>query len=85
MGHETADSIMAVLENLPNVQFINTYHRFRLLPDEDDNKFVDCFIAANADFIVSHDTDFNILKSIDFPKVLVIHSIMFKKQLDLAG
>ncbi len=38
----------------------------------DDNKFVDCAVAANASFIVSHDKDFNILKEIDFPKAIII-------------
>ena len=38
----------------------------------DDNKFVDCIIIANADYIVSLDTYFDILKTIAFPKVNVI-------------
>ncbi|MEM7655984.1 MAG: PIN domain-containing protein [Bacteroidota bacterium] len=28
------------------------------MTDEDDNKFVDCAITSNADFLVSHDKDF---------------------------
>ena len=58
--------------------FIKTYYKFGLLNDEDDNKFVDCAIASNADFIVSHDRDFNVLQQIDFPKVLVINSDQFE-------
>ena len=34
--------------------------------------FVDCAIAANADFLVTNDTHFNILKTIAFPKVNTI-------------
>jgi len=37
------------------------------LKDEDDNKFVDCAIAANAGYLITHDKDFNILKQTDFP------------------
>jgi putative PIN family toxin of toxin-antitoxin system len=81
MGSEVSESIMGVLENLPNITLITAYYKFQLLNDEDDNKFVDCAIAANADFIVSHDSDFKILKNIAFPKVKVIDTDAFKKQL----
>lgn len=33
--------------------------------------FVDCAIASNADFIVSEDSHFNILKTIPFPHIVV--------------
>lgn len=74
-----SESALGVLQNLPNVEFITTYFKFNLLKDEDDNKFVDCAIASNATFIVSHDKDFNILSQIDFPKVIVIDTVEFKK------
>ena len=79
MGKIASESALGVLQNLPNVEFITTYYRFNLLKDEDDNKFVDCAIASNATFIVSHDKDFNILSQIDFPKVIVIDTVEFKK------
>jgi len=34
-----------------------------------DNKFVDCAIAGNVDYLVSNDKHFNCLKKIDFPKL----------------
>ena len=37
----------------------------------DDNKFVDCCITANAQYIVSNDRHFDILKHIEFPHVNV--------------
>lgn len=40
--------------------------------DPDDNKFVDCAIASNSDWIVTNDKHFHILKGIDFPRVNVI-------------
>ena len=40
--------------------------------DPDDNKFVDCAINAGADYIVTQDKHFNILKNIDFPPTNVI-------------
>ncbi|GAB3974686.1 putative toxin-antitoxin system toxin component, PIN family [Spirosoma terrae] len=81
MGTVASESVLAVVENLPNIQLVTTYYKFNLLNDEDDNKFVDCAIASNADFIVSHDKDFNVLKQIEFPKVLVISTGQFKDTL----
>jgi len=68
-----ADIIVNVILNSENVIFIHPAFRFNLITiDPDDNKFVDCAIVANADYIVSQDTHFDILKTIDFPKVNVI-------------
>ncbi len=73
---------MGVIENLKNIEYITTLYRFRLLKDEDDDKFVDCAIAANANYIVSHDKDFNVLKNIDFPKVKVVSTSEFKEDFE---
>lgn len=70
---------MGVLENLPNVELITRYFHFNLLLDPDDNKFVDCAIAANARCIVSHDSDFKRLRTINFPKVEVTNIDEFKE------
>jgi uncharacterized protein len=67
---------------LPNVERVTTWFRFNLLADSDDNKFVDCAIATNALCIVSHDNDFKPLKSIPFPKVIVIDTTALFALLD---
>lgn len=74
MGAEASQSVLATLETLPNITFVNRYFKFDLLKDKDDNKFVDCAINASASFIVSHDRDFDMLKDIPFPKVRVINT-----------
>jgi putative PIN family toxin of toxin-antitoxin system len=81
MGPETSESVMGVLENLSNINLLTTYFKFNLLKDPDDNKFVDCAVAANSDFIISHDKDFDILKFISFPKIKVIDSNRFREVL----
>ena len=78
MGVLASESTLGVLENLPNIKLITTYYKFHLLKDEDDNKFVDCAIASNAQFIVSHDKDFKPLAKIKFPLVSVIDIDTFK-------
>ena len=50
--------------------------------DEDDNKFVDCAIVANARYIVTEDHHFDVLKSIPFPSVDVIGIDEFVHQLE---
>lgn len=51
-----------------------SFFRFHLLSDidKDDDKFVDCAITANADYIVTEDSHFNHLKSIPFPQLKVL-------------
>ena len=68
-----ASNVIQMLINSPYVQFVDTYFHFHLIEqDRDDNKFVDCAIAANAQFIVSEDAHFKHLKDIPFPYVEVI-------------
>jgi putative PIN family toxin of toxin-antitoxin system len=78
---EVSKNVLATIENLSNIEFITTYYRFRLLQDEDDDKFVDCAIAANANYIVTHDKDFNVLAKIDFPKVQIKNTDKFKEDI----
>ena len=73
---------MFLLLNLDNVVFIDTYFQFNLITtDPDDNKFVDCAIAANAKFIVTNDKHFNELDIVDFPKVEHITIAEFVEEL----
>ena len=78
-----SEMIVNIILNSENVVFVNPYYRFGLITaDPDDNKFVDCAIVANADYIVSQDTHFDILKTISFPKVNVIRIEEFAKELE---
>lgn len=81
MGSEYYFDTMGVLENLPNVEQVTPRFRFNLLHDPDDNKFVDCAIAANAACIVSHDRDFLPLRAVGFPKVTVVDTKEFRELL----
>lgn len=68
-----AESAFGVITNNPFTLFINPYFNFKLISaDPDDNKFIDCAIAANAKYVVTEDSHFEILKHIDFPKVNLI-------------
>ena len=47
------------------------FHFVLIVADPDDNKFVDCAISANAEFIVTNDSHFDVLSAIPFPQVAV--------------
>jgi len=65
-----ANNISEMLVSLQNVHKQEVYYRWNLISeDEDDNKFVDCAIAGDVDYLVSNDKHFNCLNKIDFPKL----------------
>lgn len=73
IGNTAADVIIKSIINSPFVEFVTPYYRFNLIAtDPDDNKFVDCAIAANARYVVTNDHHYEILTSIHFPHVDVI-------------
>ena len=80
MTPEIARNIVDAIANLSTTIFQNTYVHFELLPaDSDDNKFVDCAVASDAEFIVTNDKHFNPLKEIPWPKVEIIRIAEFIK------
>jgi putative PIN family toxin of toxin-antitoxin system len=67
---EVAVNVVRSLSEIPNVVFTPIFYHLALITtDDDDNKFVDCAFAANADYIVTHDNHFNVLRSIPFPRI----------------
>ena len=79
---EIANNVVEAIVNLSTTTLQNTYVHFELLPaDSDDNKFVDCAVASDAEYIVTNDKHFNPLKEIPWPKVEIIKITDFIKQL----
>ena len=78
-----ATNIVSAIVHSPNVLYKESFFRFNLIEsDPDDNKFVDCAIVSNAEYIVTEDAHFRILKSIPFPKVTVIGLDSFLAELN---
>ena len=78
--HDTAETIIKTIINSRFVEFVTPYYNFGLIThDPDDNKFVDCAIAANARFIVTNDHHYDILKGLDYPPIDIINIEDFMK------
>ena len=68
-----ASIMLEVILNNPNTLFINIFYKFNLIiSDPDDNKFIDCAIAAQAKYIVTEDHHYDVLRDLEFPKVDII-------------
>lgn len=79
-----AKLICEIILRAPNTIKFDAHFRWGLIEnDYDDNKFVDCAIVANARFIVSEDTHFNVLKQIPFPYVEVVKLEEFKEYMSI--
>lgn len=82
INRQVAEAIVYVILARNNVKRLAPHYHFHLVEaDEDDNKFVDCAIAANARYIVTEDHHFDVLKKIPFPSVAVIGIDDFLKEL----
>ena len=80
---EIAHNVVEAIARLHTTEFQEVYIHFGLIEaDADDNKFVDCAVAADAEYIVSNDSHFNVLKHIDWPKLTVIAIKEFAEQLN---
>ena len=82
INSKVAGMVIYTILTRKNVIRLDPHFHFDLIKqDKDDNKFVDCAIVANAKCIVSEDRHFEILKSIEFPKVDVMGIDKNKKTL----
>ena len=80
MNKEIADTVMQIIEKSSNVSYVTNYYKWKLISqDPDDDKFVDCAISGNANYLVTQDKHFTVLKEIEFPKVEIVDITSFKE------
>lgn len=80
---EVGFNVVQTLVERQNAIHVNTYYNWSLIQsDPDDNKFVDCAIACNADYVITEDRHFQELDAISFPKIVRIGLSDFKQILD---
>lgn len=79
---DIAHNVVEAIARLHTTIYQDVYIHFGLIEqDVDDNKFVDCAVAADAEYIVTNDSHFSILKTIDWPKILVLNIQEFSEQI----
>ena len=77
---ETTLLTIEMLLKSPNIIQVLPFYKWNLITDDpDDNKFVDCALNSGADYLVTNDRHFNVLKTIDFPTIKVINIDAFHK------
>jgi len=75
-----AYNVLNFIVNSPYSKQVNPHYKWNLIyTDLDDNKFVDCALNGGANFLVSNDKHFNVLKNIKFPSVQVLDLDTLKK------
>lgn len=78
-----ARSVLSAILTLPNVESVEPRFFWHLITaDPDDDKFVDAYLAAGADALVTHDGHFNVLTGLDFPPVRVLSADAFRTTLN---
>ncbi len=78
LGIERTEIQLRELLNLPNVVLVTVYFNwYKITSDPDDDKFADCAIACGADYLVTNDKHFNVLKDVGFPGVAIIKAEEF--------
>lgn len=81
-GAEVTNNLLALFETSNNFQEVTVYYNWQLISkDEDDNKFTDAYLAANADFLISNDTAITRLRNNSFPPLNILTLQEFSNQL----
>lgn len=71
---QIGEHVTKLILNLPNTIRKDVYYKWGLISkDPDDNKFVDCAVAVNADFVITDDTHFKKNGFRNKVKKLVLH------------
>ena len=75
---EVAENIARFLIRSPDVSKVQVDFKWSMIvADADDNKFVDCALNANVDYLVTDDKHFNVIKGVGFPPLTVIKTSDF--------
>lgn len=81
-----ADNISDLLMSSPDVEKIEIYFKWLMIEkDADDNKFVDCALNGQADYLVTDDKYFNLLRTVGFPPIKVVRTKEFTDILNNLG
>ncbi|MBI5913944.1 MAG: putative toxin-antitoxin system toxin component, PIN family [Bacteroidetes bacterium] len=72
-GLEVGENVLNLITVIPFTEKVDVFFNFHLITkDKDDNKYVDCAIAANAVCLVSNDKHFQEIKQVSFPSIQLL-------------
>jgi putative PIN family toxin of toxin-antitoxin system len=72
-GSGVTNNLLGLFEYSENFHEIIVHFNWRLISDDpDDNKFIDAYLAANADILVSNDSSIAALKNNQFPPLKIM-------------
>lgn len=78
LGVSRTELQLKELLNLSNLHCIEPFYNWQLIEnDPDDNKFCDCAVACEADYLVTNDRHYDILAQIPFPPIVTIKAESF--------
>jgi putative PIN family toxin of toxin-antitoxin system len=78
-GESVVSEFLLILAEAPNVIDYEPHFRWNLVnQDPDENKFVDAYITGSANYIVTHDKHFDVLRPLSFPKINVVNAYEFQ-------
>jgi len=68
-----ASIVLGAFLEAPNVINTTTYYYWELITaDADDNKFTDAYISGEANYLVTNDTHFDVVKTVKFPNISIV-------------
>jgi putative PIN family toxin of toxin-antitoxin system len=78
-----AEIVTDILLESSKVIYQQIYYSWNAIRrDPDDNKFFDIAVAGNADYLVTNDAHFNILKQLHFPSIKILTADEFLEVLN---
>lgn len=79
MNAKVSEAAIDLLSELPNVHLVQKYYFWQLVEaDPDDNKFVDCAIAAGVQYLISNDKHLAVLKHYPYFNIQLLTYEAFK-------
>lgn len=72
-GRDVTNNLLGLFEASDNFEQVIVNYNWELISkDKDDNKFIDTYVAVNADILVSNDSSITSLKNNSFPPLNIL-------------
>jgi putative PIN family toxin of toxin-antitoxin system len=75
---QTVNDVLELILHLDNIHRQDVFYQWKLIEqDFDDNKFTDVYVASQADYLVTNDRHFSVVKTISFPPINLVKAENF--------